>query len=73
MQNKNNGAVLNISTTIGTVMTSAAGAEIGALYINTRQVIPVRRLLEEMGHKQPATPTQTGNTTTLETATKNLN
>ena len=70
---KNNGAVLNIAKIIRNVMTSAAGAEIGALYINTRQAIPVRRLLEEMGHKQPATPTQTDNTTVLGFVTKNLN
>ena len=54
-------------------MASAAGAEIGALHINTRQAIPARCLLEEMGHKQPATPIQTDNTTALGFVTKNLN
>ena len=70
---KNNGAVLNIANIIRNVVTSAASAEIGALFINTRQAIPARRLLEEMGHKQPATPTQTDNTTALGFVTKNLN
>ena len=69
----NNGAVLNIAQVIRNVVTSAASAEIGALFINTRQAIPARRLLEEMGHKQPATPTQTDNTTALGFVTKNLN
>ena len=53
-------------------MTSAADAEIGALYINSRQAIPARHLLEEMGHKQPPTPIQTDNTTALGFVTKNL-
>jgi hypothetical protein len=52
------------------VMTSAAEAEIGALFLNSRQAIPARRLLEEMGHKQPPTPIQTDNTTALGFVTK---
>ena len=68
----NNGAVLNIAQIIRNVMTSAADAEIGALFINTRQAIPARYLLEEMGHKQPPTPVQTDNTTALGFVTKNL-
>ena len=64
---------MNIAQIIRNVVTSAASAEIGALFINTRQAIPARRLLEEMGHKQPATPTQTDNTTALGFVTKNLN
>ena len=44
-------------------MSSAAKAELGALYINSREAIPIRHLLEEMGHKQPPTPIQTDNTT----------
>ena len=69
----NNGAILNIAQIIRNVMTSAADAEIGALFINTRQAIPAKYQLEEMGHKQPATPVQTDNTTALGFVTKNLN
>ena len=69
----NNGAVLNIAQVIRNVVTSAASAEIGALFINTRQAIPAHRLLEEIGHKQPATPTKSDNTTALGFVTKNLN
>eukprot|EP00804_Cyclotella_cryptica_P006175 CCRYP_015258-RB/>CCRYP_015258-RB protein AED:0.28 eAED:0.28 QI:0/0/0/1/1/1/3/0/731 len=49
----NKGAVLTISQIIKVVMSSAAEAELGALYINARETIPLRHLLEEMGHKQP--------------------
>ena len=70
---KNNGAVLNIAKIIRNVVTSAASAEIAGLFINTRQAIPARRLLEEMGHKQPATPIQTDNTTAFGFVSKNLN
>jgi hypothetical protein len=46
-----NGAVLNISKILKAVMSSAAKAELGALYINAREAIPMQHLLEEMGHK----------------------
>ena len=61
----NNGAVLTIAQIIKAVMSSAAEAELGALYINCREAIPARQLLEEMGHKQPPTPMQTDNSTAL--------
>ena len=61
----NNGAVLTIAQIIKAVMSSAAEAELGALYINCREAIPARQLLEEMGHKQPPTPMQTDNTTAM--------
>ena len=61
----NNGAVLTISQIIKAVMSSAAEAELGALFINAREAIPMRHLLEEMGHKQPPTPLQTDNSTAL--------
>ena len=69
----NNGAVLNIAKVIRNIVTSAADAEINALFINTRQAIPARYLLIEMGHKQPATPAQTDNTTALGFVNKNIN
>ena len=61
----NNGAVLTIAQIIKVVMSSAAEAELGALYINAREVIPLRHLLLEMGHPQPPTPIQTDNSTAL--------
>jgi len=48
-----NGAVLNLAQLIKAVMSSAAEAELGALYINAREAVPQRITLTEMGHKQP--------------------
>ena len=39
---KQNGAILNIAQIIKSVMTSAAEAEMGALYINAREMVPMR-------------------------------
>ena len=41
-------------------MVSAAEAELGALYINSREAvyIYIRQILQEMGHAQPRTPVQ---------------
>eukprot|EP00804_Cyclotella_cryptica_P023921 CCRYP_010052-RD/>CCRYP_010052-RD protein AED:0.22 eAED:0.18 QI:0/-1/0/1/-1/0/1/0/482 len=68
----NNGAVLTISQIIKVVMSSAAEAELGALYINAREVIPLRHLLLEMGHPQPPTPIQTDNSTALGVVTNTI-
>jgi hypothetical protein len=59
----NNGAVLNISQIIKAVMSSAAEAELGALFINAKTAVSMRQTLEEMGHPQPRTPIQTDNST----------
>ena len=67
-----NGAVLTIAQIIKAVMTSAAEAEIGALYINCREAVPARHTLEYMGHPQPPTPMQTDNTTALGVVNNNV-
>ena len=59
----NNGAILNIAQIIDAVMSSAAEAELGALFINAREAVHIRRILTEMGHPQPKTPIQTDNST----------
>jgi hypothetical protein len=41
----NNGAVLNISKIRKTLMSSAAKAELGAIYINANKAVPMRQLL----------------------------
>ena len=69
---ENNGAVLNLAQIIKAVMSSAAEAELGALYINAREAIPQRNVLEEMGHKQPPTPMQTDNSTALGVVNNNI-
>eukprot|EP00957_Ditylum_brightwellii_P021751 1640881-Ditylum_brightwellii.AAC.1 len=45
------------------VMASAAEAEIGALFFNTRKGEELRLALTEMGHPQPPTPVMTDNST----------
>ena len=67
-----NGAVLTVAQIIKAVMSSAAEAEIAALYINAREAIPMRQLIEEMGHKQPPTPLQTDNSTALGVVTNTI-
>ena len=47
----NNGAILNITQIINVVMSSAAEAELKALYINVKEVIYIRQILEAMRHK----------------------
>ena len=68
----NNGAVFTILQIIKAVMSSAAEAELGALYINCREAVPAQHVLEFMGHKQPPTPMQTDNTTALGVVNKNV-
>eukprot|EP00804_Cyclotella_cryptica_P026336 CCRYP_007671-RA/>CCRYP_007671-RA protein AED:0.18 eAED:0.21 QI:0/0/0/1/0/0.33/3/0/1086 len=62
---RNNGAILTLAQIIKPVMSSAAEAELGALYINARETIPQRHLLNELGHPQPPTPIQIDNSTAL--------
>ena len=44
-------------------MASAAEAEVGVLYTNAQEALPMRQCLEELGHPQPATPLKTDNST----------
>jgi hypothetical protein len=58
-----NGPILNISKVLRGVMSSAAEAEIGALFLNAKEGTVIRTTLTEMGHPQPATPLETDNST----------
>jgi hypothetical protein len=53
-------------------MSSAAEAELGALYINACKAVPQCQTLAEMGHKQPPTPMQTDNSTALGVVNNNI-
>ena len=57
----NNGAVLNILQIIRAVMSSAAEAKLGALFINAKTAVLMCHTLQELGHPQPRTPIQTDN------------
>jgi hypothetical protein len=58
-----NGAILIVSKVLKHVMSSAAEAEIGAVFINAKEGAVLRTTLEKLGHKQPPIPMETDNTT----------
>ena len=68
----NNGAVHTIAQIIKCVMASACEAEIGAMFVNAREAVPMRQTLQEMGHPQPKTPLQTDNTSAHQVVTNNV-
>ena len=57
---------------IKAIMSSAAEAEIGALFINAQEAMPVRVTLSKMGHVQPHMPMQTENTTAMGVITNTI-
>ena len=44
-------------------MSSAAEAELAAVYLNAKEAVYLRQILTEIGHPQPRTPIQTDNST----------
>jgi len=58
-----NGPLHTTSHIMHNVLASAAKAELGTLFINDQESIPVCITLEELGHPQPPTPIQTDNST----------
>ena len=60
-----NGPILTIAKIIKTAMASAAEAEMAALFITAKNMIPLRNTLIEMGWPQPQTPIQTDNSTAV--------
>ena len=59
----NNGPISIIAKVIKHVMASAAESEIAALFMNARELLPLRTTCAELGHIQPATPMRTDNNT----------
>ena len=53
-------------------MASTAEAEVGALFYNTRNGIPMRTTLQELGHLQPPTPIKIDITTAFSVVTKTI-
>ena len=60
---RHNGPIGIHSTIMREVLSSAAEAELAALFHNGREACPMRHALEEMGHPQPPTPIVTDNIT----------
>jgi hypothetical protein len=56
-----NGAVHVHCAIMQVVLSSATEAEFGGLFFNGKEAIPIRTMLEEMGHPQGPTPIQTDN------------
>ena len=46
----NNGAIFTLATIIKAVMSSAAEADLGALYLNAKEAVYLRQILSDMGH-----------------------
>ena len=67
-----NGAIHVVCQIIKSVMGSAAEVEIGAGYINARELLPIRVAAIEMGHPQPPTPIQVDNSTAVGFANKTI-
>ena len=62
-QQIHNGPITIIAKVIKHAMASAAEAEIAALFMNARELLPIRATLAELGHPQPPTPLCTDNNT----------
>jgi hypothetical protein len=52
------------ATIIKSMMSLAAEAELGALFIHAKEAAHICNILTKMGHLQPHTPIQMDNTTT---------
>jgi hypothetical protein len=60
-----NGPILNLAKILRNVMSSAAEAEVGVLFLKAREGPVLGNTLDgPLGHAQPGTPLQTDNSTT---------
>ena len=58
--------------TLRHVVASSAEAEIAGVFHNAQTAIPIRHLLNQMGHPQPQTPIKTDNTTAASFVRNNI-
>jgi hypothetical protein len=58
-----NGAIFTLCGILKIVVASAAEAELGALFMNSKEGVILRLVLAELGHKQPPTPVHCDNKT----------
>ena len=66
------GPVLALAKVIGGVMSPAAGAELGALCLDSQEAVALRDCLGAMGYPQPPTPLGAGNSTASGTTTNTM-
>jgi hypothetical protein len=62
---KHNSPVLTISQIMKFVMSSAAKAELSAIYTTAKEMVPLHQTLVKMGWLQPRMPIQTDNATAV--------
>ena len=60
-----NGPVFTVWKTLPNIMASSAEAELGALFYNGQEAVPLHHAFMEKGHIQPPTPIATENSTAL--------
>jgi len=60
-----NGPVLTIAQIMKYILSSAAEAETAALFLTAKEMVSLRNTVEEMGWKQPASPLQCDNSTSV--------
>ncbi len=58
-----NGAIFSLCAILKCVVSSAAEAELGALFLNCKEGKVIRLILAELGHHQPPTPVHCDNAT----------
>ena len=69
---KPNGPILIECKTLRNVVASAAEAECGGIFHNGQTAVPIRQLLIDIGHPQPATPIKTDNSTAANFTHRNM-
>ena len=67
-----NSAIYTLCTVLKFVASSAAEAELGALFLNIKEGRVLRLTLAEMGHTQPPTPIHCDNVTAVGIANKTV-
>ena len=69
---KLNGSIYCLCTLIKAVISSVIESELGALFINSTHVVPIKNTLISMGHPQPPTPIKTDNIIALGVVTNTI-
>ena len=69
---KLNRAVHVLCVILKHVAASAAEAELSSLFLNNKKVIPIRKALDNMGHRQLPTPIHCDNSATVAIVKKNI-
>ena len=63
---------MNTVSILRNIFSSGTEAEYGAMFMNAREALPPRQALIEMVHKQPPTPMQSDNVTSIEISNETI-